>query len=87
MIVVNAKLISSVTGAETDLGTVIICNDGTLHGSYGNYNVYQMRKGFKMGWGWTGKKRVRTGEVKRHARLGRPIWSLVARALKSLGHD
>ena len=87
MIVVNAKLISSVTGEETDMGTVIICNDGTLHGSWGNYNVRQMRKGFELGCDWWHKEPVRRGVVNRHARLSRPIWSLVARALKSLGHD
>jgi len=88
MIVVNVKLVGHLTGAETDLGTVIICNDGTIPaGSYGSYNVSQMRKGFKFGAGWMKKKDVRTGKVKNHARLGRPIWVLVAKALKSLGHD
>lgn len=84
MIVVSVKLHSGITGRIRDLGTVVITNNGKSTDYHrGDYDVAQLRAGNR------GRMRstCRRGHVKNHARLARPIWSLVARALKSLGHS
>lgn len=86
MLVVRVELHSAITGQVTELSKVVICNDGTSHDvRYGNYYGYVIRKGGKL----NNKKAIlkgRRGEVKGHARLREPVWSLVAKVLKSLGY-
>lgn len=99
MIVVRLELHSARTGQIEDLGQIIIANTGTGTRTKGNYEVRQSRKGkpfVKMPEGKIDtsaydseaySKPVRGGLVGGHARLSKPVWNLVFKALKALGHD
>lgn len=79
MIVVKIELHSAVTGKTSELGRMVICNDGTaVNPKRGNYTVDLMRRG-------TTDKVQRRSRVEKYPRLAFSVWVLVARALKNLG--
>lgn len=84
MIVVKVELHSARTGEISELGRMIIANDGTGTGKRGNYNVKVGRKGQTDRELW--HKPQRTGEVKDYPRLSLNIWHLVVRALLAAGY-
>lgn len=84
MIVVTVALHSAINGRVSELGRMVISNDGTGENTHGNYDVRLGRKGASL-------ERVldqpqRRGRVERHARLAQSVWSLVAKALLAVGH-
>jgi len=85
MIVIKVELHSAVTGQVTELGRMIIANDGKQgNGSIGDYNVYVGRKGE------TDDYKIcitpqRHGNVKGHRRHALSVWTLVRKALDSVG--
>lgn len=85
MIVVKVELHSARTGDVTELGKMIIANDGTQgNGSVGDYDVKVGRKGQTDIQLW--QKPQRVGKVLGHRRLALSIWTLVAKALHTVGH-
>ncbi len=77
MIIVSVHLVSAITGRTTTLGQMSITNDGTSNDpKRGSYEVEVYRKGTL--------KVQRAGRVENHARLALSVWSLVAKALKSV---
>lgn len=87
MIVVKVELHSANTGNVTELGKMIIANDGRRSSNdptRGDYTVKLGRRGnTKDEEVWN--KPLRVGEVKDYPRLTYSIWILVARALKAVG--
>lgn len=85
MIVVRVELHSAVTGQVTEIGKMIISNDGTSNDpDVGSYDVRLGRRGD------TDIMKVyhhpqREGRVVGHQRLKKPVWALVSRALASVG--
>jgi hypothetical protein len=85
VIVIKVELHSAITGVVSELGRMIIDNDGTAQ-SYtkGNYNVRVGRKGqdnralLTNPW--------RRGRVENHSRLALSVWCLVAKALHATGY-
>lgn len=85
VIVIKVELHSAITGNTTELGRMIIANDGEQgNGSLGDYVVKLGRKGQSDVQIW--KKPQREGAVKGHRRLALSVWNLVAKALHSVGH-
>lgn len=83
MIVVKVELHSARTGLTTELGRMLISNDGTGTTTTGNYDVRVAKKGV------TDNQKIRQkpqrqGRVVGHKRQSLSIWSLVARALQSV---
>lgn len=79
MIIVKVELWSAITGKITEIGRMRISNEGTSSNPRrGDYKVKLMRRG-------NGTKVQREGEVKNHARLSKSIWTLVSKALASVG--
>jgi len=77
MIVIKIELHSANTGAITEIGRMVVTNDGTCADpKLGNYEVRLMRRGTL--------KVQRIAQVKNYPRLSLPVWSLVQRALKVL---
>lgn len=84
MIVVKIELHSAITGQVSELGRMIIANDGTDRShTTGNYNVRLGRKGV-VDNSEIYNKPQRKGKVLNHRRLALSIWVLVAKALKSV---
>lgn len=79
MIVVEVKLLSAITGRETQLGRMVINNDGDHeeHPRKGNYSGRVLRKP-------DFHRITRRGEVKDHPRMQQTIWSLVGKMLKNM---
>lgn len=71
------------------LGTLLIANDGTGDRSTGNYIVKTFSKrakekvGFRL---WHSDTHTRVATVLKHPRLRKPVWNLVAKALKELDY-
>lgn len=94
MIVVRVELHSAITGIVTNLGQLVIANDGTGSRTRSNYTVTQHDKSkpviFNLDKPQYAKDNFRsfrkTISVKNHARLAESGWKLVAKALKELGH-
>lgn len=78
MIVVTVHLKSAVTGRLTELGRATISNDGTGDASLRNYDAVAYRRGTFTP--------IRSGRVERHASRSKPVWTLVVRALRSMGY-
>lgn len=90
MIVTTIELHSAIDGRTEELGTLVICNDGTGSGSKGNYDGRMYRKGDaerhgKRGLWWKAKP-TREARVEGHPRLAQPVQSLVAKMLKEMGY-
>lgn len=84
MILVRIELHSAVTGQASEIGRMVICNDGTGSPKRGNYSVALGRRGI------TDTRAIlaapqRRGEVKLFPRVSLSVWVLVARALKAIG--
>lgn len=84
MIVVRVELWSAVTGRKTELARMHICNVGGTN-TRGDYEAVAFRGRDAE----TLNKLVpqRCGEVKNYPRLAMHVWTLVGRALKSMGYD
>lgn len=81
MIVVKVELHSAITGKITEIGRMLIANDGTGSHRLGQYHVRLLKRGSD-----PEKMNVsKTGYVLNHARLSRPVWDLVGRAINVLG--
>lgn len=79
MIVVKVELHSALTGKVSELGRMVISNDGGSRGAKrSDYTARVCRKGST---DFTSP--MRTGEVKDWPRLSYNIWRLVCRSLKS----
>jgi len=81
MLVVKIEMHSARTGKITELGNMIIANDGTGEPNRGNYNVIVGRRG--QHWRTAPKRPVRTGRVENFPRNAYSVWRLVLRALRS----
>lgn len=78
MIVVKVELHSAVTGAVTEIGRMVISNDGTGTSNRGNYDARLMRRG-------TVDRVQRRGRIEGYPRKSLSVWTLVARALQAVG--
>lgn len=81
MIIVEVKLLSAITGKETQLGRMVIANDGMHedHPRKGNYEGRILRKP-------DFRRVTRMGKVEGHARQAKTIWSLVGQMLVNMGY-
>lgn len=85
MIVVKIELHSAVTGQVTELGRMIVANDGTQgNGSVGNYDVYVGRKGVVDNERLLSKPQ-RKGKILQHKRHSLSVWVLLKKALDVVG--
>lgn len=90
MIRVKVELISAVTGKTTQLGEMLIANDGTIKGGKrGNYLVKVMRKGCFSATvreardNWREGAVTREGAVYDYPRKAYNVWRLISKALLS----
>ncbi len=81
MIVIKMSLLSAVTGKHSDLGSMIIVNQGTGTNARGNYRGKTIRKNAKLD-----SAAVRQGEVNGHARNAEPVWTLLRKMLEDMGY-
>lgn len=88
MIVVKIELHSAITGKLTNLGSMIINNDGTGTNLRGNYRarMYKSSKRSVLNQHAQGHKPIRDVEIKDHPRESQPVQSLVLKALKAMGY-
>lgn len=85
MIVVKVELHSAVTGQVTEIGKMVIANDGmNPNPKRGDYTVYLGRRGVTDVREIVSKPQ-RVARVLKYPRLAFSVWVLVARALKNLG--
>jgi hypothetical protein len=84
MIVVRVELHSAINGRVSEIGRIVIANDGTGSASVGNYRglAYRGRSRSQL------DRRVvtRTGIVRDYPRLRLHVWNLVAKMLASMGY-
>lgn len=83
MLVVKIELHSAVTGQVSELGRMIIANDGTGTPDHGNYNVALGRKGNTSNAAVL-ERPSRRGRVEKHLRKHLSVWMLVRKALDSV---
>lgn len=87
MIVVKVELHSAITGAISNLGTVIIHNVGGTKNK-GNYSAVSFKRGHDpVAANSLRKNKVRDGRVEGHNRLSEPVLNLVSKALRSMGYE
>lgn len=92
MIVAPINLISGINGISTNLGTLVIDNQGGTH-TKGDYRCRMYRKGALEKYRNNAAllvrdaKPIRTGLVKGHARLIEPVHNLVLKSLSAMGYD
>lgn len=94
MLVVKVQLHSAVTGQVSDIACMVISNDGTGDSDIGNYDARIIRKpGRTQSWPdkigdtlFGNAKPTRVARVLKYARQRRPVWDLVALALKNAGY-
>lgn len=84
MLVVKIELHSAITGQVTEIGKMIIANDGTGTREVGNYDVRLGRRGVQE-LSKIYHKPSRRGRVLEYRRLSKSVWELVSKALKSVG--
>jgi len=84
MIVAKLELHSAITGKVTEIGRMIIANDGSGTPTRGDYDVFLGRKGHDLNAAVV-RNPQRKGKVLGHARQAYSVWRLVARALESVG--
>lgn len=82
MLVVKVELHNANTGEVSEIGRAVIANDDTGTSRAGNYDVKQRDGEPSNAAIWT--QPDREGRVEGHPRA-EPVWSLVAKALKSVG--
>lgn len=89
MLRVTVELLPLGMEKPQNLGTLLIVNEGTGSASLGNYKarVYRPHKkpitGREM---WLKRIATRASEIWGWPRQEKPVWSLVAEALKELGY-
>lgn len=84
MLVIKIELHSAITGEVSEIGRMIIANDGKGDYDVGHYDVRVARKGV------SDNVKVyhapqRKGRVENHRRNSNSVWVLVAKALASVG--
>lgn len=85
MIRIIVELVPHGFGKPEELGRIVIANDGSLgNGELGNYDVALGRKGQSDDHKIFDKPQ-RSGRVENHRRKAESIWSLVTKALNSVG--
>lgn len=84
MLVIKIELHNANTDEVTELGTMIIANDGTGGLKAGNYDVRLGRKG-QMDLAAVYNRPQREGKVLGHARQSYSVWALVRKALQAVG--
>lgn len=83
MLVVKVELYSAITGEISELGRMIIANDGTGDHEIGNYDVKMARPRQDLNAAiW--RNPDRQGRVEGYDRLNRPVWELVHLSLDAL---
>lgn len=85
MIIVRMTLLSANTGKETDLGTLVLCNDGTGTDARGNYTGRTIAKNAKPPI--LENSAVRKGYVFGHPRKAKSVWNLVCTMLTEMGYQ
>lgn len=88
MLVVKVELHSAITQKITEIGRMVIWNDGTAESAKrGNYDARVLRKPRQDSpyerLPMTRAPYTREGRVEDYPRLPYPIWRLVSRALRS----
>ena len=94
MIVVRVELHSAITGKTKEIAAMTIANDGSSPTTaIGHYNAATTRKGpapktrAELAQAVSlFKGKVRTSRVEDYRRNARPVWDLVALALKGMGY-
>lgn len=85
MIVIRVELHSAKTGNVTEIGTMLLANDGTSDDpAVGNYDVWLGGKAHKGRKFAIRKKPLRTARVEGYRRKSNVIWKLVKRAVEAL---
>lgn len=83
MIVVKIELWSARTGKVSELGRMLIANDGTSKNpKRGNYDAKILRKG-SFTKSWDSAVTTRESRVEDYPRLSYSVWRLVLRCLKN----
>ena len=75
MIRVTIELVSAITGKTSNIGRMLIINDGTGSRLRGNYKVLVLKRGSDV-------VTQRSGRVENFPRLSYNVWRLVSRALR-----
>lgn len=95
MIIVRVALLSAITGQETNLGVLMIANDGKSNNvKKSSYDVVAMVNQSEPVIDADGiilrkpdfVQTTRTGRLENHPRLSLTIWHLVARMLQNMGY-
>lgn len=83
MLVIKVELHSARTNKVTELGRMLISNDGThsFSSRWGSYDVKLGRRGDTSSMG-VYENPLRVGRVENHARKAYSVWRLVQRALE-----
>ena len=76
MIVVKVELHSARTGKVSEIGRLLISNDGTGSPTRGNYVIQRLRRGTQAV--------QKTGRVEDYPRQSYSVWELLKRALKAV---
>ena len=85
MIIITVQLFSARDKSMTELGRMMIANDGTGSEALGNYNVQTFR-----GRGMDALNKMigqRHAKVSGFPRKSTHVWNLVARALKAMRYE
>ena len=95
MLVIKIELHSAVTRQITEIGRMVIYNDGRGTRTKGDYVAQVMRTPTRKGHSWDDQmdvtltrqvKPTRESDVRNYSRLSRPVWDLVTLALKNMGY-
>jgi len=95
MIVIKIELHSAITRKVTEIGRMVIFNDGMGTRTKGDYEANVIRKPTAKGLDWDDQmhdtlrnraQATRTSRVENYSRLSRPVWDLVTLALKNMGY-
>lgn len=84
MLIVKVELHSAITGDVTEIARMMICNDGTGSGKYGNYigTVYRGRSKEH----FDKKTVMRVKNIFNWPRLDFHVWNLVSKMLNEMGY-
>jgi hypothetical protein len=83
MIVVRVELHSAIDGHIEELGQIVIANDDTGTNLHGNYWTRAYAPGTNLYKSGLGSGVINNGTIRKYRRT-KPIWSLVAKALKAM---
>lgn len=84
MIIVRVELHSAIDGSLTELGRIVICNDGSGSNNSGNYTAqsFRGRDTKTLNRQTISKKAI----IKNWPHLRFHVWNLVAKSLKEMGY-